>query len=165
MRSFREGVRSLYLFGRPLIQIGAHTLKMRDGRTFRIRGRHGDTRRIAKLLRRRIATVTGERMAQALRNNKVVRVHRKLRLTPRGLVAGKHKIPWSQADVRLKGRRLHVRRLNDKGKFKTVRKYGKQSINNLGGFMEVATTTIRNHQPDRFHTRVARGEPVARPGA
>ncbi len=157
LRTFREGLREIHLLGRPVFQRGAHSLTMRDGKTFRIKGIHGDTRRFVKAVRPYIADVTGTRMAQALRNGKSVRVHPQLVVSSGGLIAGKHKITWDKADVRVRRGRLSVCRLNKEGKFKTVQSYGTHTIDNLGGFLELATSTIKNHQPERFNIQTAGG--------
>src|SRR5690606_15289868 len=70
--TFREGVREIRLFERPVLQLGAHTLTMQDGRVFRFTGRYGDTRAFANAVRRYIAAVTGTRMAQALRQEQSI---------------------------------------------------------------------------------------------
>lgn len=151
VKSFRYGVRTIELFGRNWGQRGRLIFTMRDGGVFRLTQRHGDLRKALKIVRPHIAEVTGTVMGRALRNGKGVRLHRRLALSPAGIIAGKNKIPWSEADVRVKRGRLEIRRLNDKGKFRTVRRYPTSKIENLGGFLEVADSTIRNHQPERFN--------------
>lgn len=157
VRTFREGLRSIYLFGRPVLQRGAHVLKMRDDREYRITGRHGDTRLFLRAVRPYIADVTGVRMARLLRENRPVKVHKNLILHSKGLKIGKKSIPWSQADIKLTKRNLSIAQRDKKGKFKVVKRFSVHDIDNLGGFMEVATTTIRHHQPKRFNIKTAEG--------
>jgi hypothetical protein len=73
-----------------------------------------------------------------------------LSLWPRGIKVGKQQITWEQVDVTLKRSRLTIARLNKKGKFKRVKSFDTHTLDNVGGFMEVAIATIRNHQPERF---------------
>jgi hypothetical protein len=150
--SFREGARQLRLGPLVLAQMGAHELKMKDGRTFRVTAAHGDTRQFARLVRPYIADVTGARIGRTLRNQKTVRLHPQLVVAPQGLVAGQHKIPWSKANIRVKRGRLFIERL-EKERFKTVRSYPTYQVENLGGFVDVARSTIQNHQPKRFNIK------------
>jgi hypothetical protein len=151
--TFREGVRDLYLRGRPIYQRGAHVLKMRDGRVFKITGVHGDTRRFARIVRPLLADITGTKMGRALRDARSIRVHPTLTMLPNGVKVGKQSIPWEELDVAVKGQKLVIRRKNARGQFKTAKTYDTHQIDNLGGFMEVATMTIRNHQPERFNIK------------
>jgi hypothetical protein len=153
LKTFREGARTISLFGRPLVQVGALTLTMRDDATFKITSRHGDTREFVTAVRPFIADITGTVMGLALRQNKSVRLHPKFILAPSGVVAGKDKIRWSELDIVVKRGSMFVKRLNKKGKFKTVKKFSVHDINNLAGFLDVADSVIRNHQPERFAIR------------
>jgi hypothetical protein len=153
LRSFREGANTLRLFGRPLLTTGAHKLLMRDGEEFAFTGRLGDVDRFAHAIRNQIAETTGTVMGRALRNNKTVRLHPNLIVKPKGLVVDKHRIPWSRVNVETRGRKLDIQRLNDDGKFKTVKTFNIRDIDNLGGFLELADSTIRNHQPERFNVK------------
>lgn len=154
IRTFREGGRGLYLGRRPLVQWGAHTLTMVDGQTFRITPRYGDLRRVAAAIRPYAAEVTGTRMGRLLRQGKdkprPVRLHPRLTIWPGGVEIGKREIPWSALDVRVQNRRLAIRAKDAKGRFKIVKRYPVHTVDNLGGFVELATSTIRNHQPERF---------------
>jgi hypothetical protein len=150
LRNFREGGRGLYRGERPLFQWGAHTLTMSDGRKFRVTGAFGDLRKALKVLRRPTAHVMVIQIGQKLRHEQPVRVHPKLVLWPGGIEVNKHQIPWSEVEVKLDGTRLSVLRKSKDGQFGRVRSFSTHSLDNLGGFMEVARTTIRNHQRDRF---------------
>ncbi len=160
VKTFREGVRSFYIFDKPIYQRGAHTLVMRDGKTFRISARHGDTRRFARAVRRYIAEIHGQRMAQALREGKRVRIHNQLAIDSDGIIIGKKRIPWREADVRLKNNKLLIARLDKKGHFRPVKRFDTRKLDNWGGFIEVAMSVIRNHQPERFNIRTAPGYTV-----
>ncbi|HEX2907622.1 MAG TPA: hypothetical protein VHO69_12210 [Phototrophicaceae bacterium] len=153
---YREGGGGLYLGKRPLVQWGGYTLKMADGRVFKVTGRYGDLREFGKLTRRYPAAFTGTRMAQTLRDEQPVKVHRRLTLWPGGIEIGRQEIPWSELDLRVRGGRLVVLRKAAHGKFRVVRRYNIKNIDNVGGLMEVAISTIRNHQRERFEKR----EPV-----
>jgi hypothetical protein len=152
LRKYREGGYGVYLGKRPLVQLGGHRLTMRDGRVFKLIGAYGDLRRMAAAVRRPAAQVTGVYMGQTLRQERPVKLHRRLTVWPGGIEIGRTEIPWSDVDVKLRGQTLVVFRRNKAGKFKPYRRYSTRSMDNVGGFMEVATATIRNHQRERFGT-------------
>lgn len=150
LQTYRLGGHGLYWGKRVLLQWGAHTLKMRDGRVFRLSGIYGDLRTLASAVGRQAAHVTGIAMGKTLREEHPVKLHRRLTVWPGGIQVDKQEIPWSEVDVRLKGGQLTVFRKTSNGKFRTVRRYRASQIENVGGFMEVASITIRNHQRERF---------------
>lgn len=148
--AYREGVRGLYLARWPLLQWGQNTFVMADGQTFRYGQRFGDTRAGSDAVRRYAAYVTGVHMGRTLRAEQPVRLHPKLTVYPTGIESGQQDVHWSEADVQLDGDRLVIRRLEPDGRFKTIGRYALHDVDNVGGFLELAETTIRNHQPDRF---------------
>jgi hypothetical protein len=152
---FREGGQGIYLGKRPLLQWGAHTLIMADGQVFKVTPVHGNLRRFARAVRPYIAEATGVQMARALRDEQSVRLHRKLIVWPGGVEIGKREIPWSSLNVGLQRNALVIQAKDTKGKFKTVKRYNVRSVDNVGGFVELATSTIRNHQRERFEKRNA----------
>jgi hypothetical protein len=153
VKTFREGVRQLRLGRLVLGQIGAQTLTTRDGNVFKFTAMHGNTRRFASVIRPYLADMMGERMAVALRDNKVIRLHPDLVVMPAGIQSGKHKIRWSDLDVVLRRGRLFIKRADKNGRFKTVRAFGVHEVDNVGGFLELASSTIKNHQPERFNIK------------
>jgi len=155
LRSFRRGARTLKLFGRPILTTGAQTLTMRDGQVFRVRGRHGNVDRFAVAVAPYVAEATGTAMGRTLRAGKNVRIHPQVLVKPNGVVIGKKRIPWTHLDVQLRNGKLALRHVDNSGKFKTVKALSTRSIINLDGFMDVAESTIRNYQPERFdiHTQ------------
>ncbi|MFN8371715.1 MAG: hypothetical protein U0694_02400 [Anaerolineae bacterium] len=157
--SFREGARALRIAGRPLVQWGAHKLTMHDGRVFEFSSAHGDPREFARAVRPYIAEVTGTRMGKALRAEKPVKLHPKLIVWPGGLEIDKLKIPWTELDVKVGGGRMTVFQLNKNGKFKPVHHYPVPRIDNISGFVELATSTMRNYQPERFGIKTQRALP------
>jgi hypothetical protein len=150
---YREGGHGLYIGKRPLLQWGAQRLKMSDGRIFKVTGAHGDTRRFANAVRRPVSDYTGVWMGRSLRKEKPVRLHRQLTLYPGGVKAGKHEVHWSDMETRLRNGRLSILQKTPKGKFKTVKSFGFDSVDNVGGFLELAHGTIRNYQRERFDKR------------
>lgn len=153
VKTYREGGHGLYLGKRPILQWGGHRLKMQNGQTLTLGGQYGDLRQLGTILRRYAAHVTGIQMGQALRAEKPVKLNRRLTVWPGGVEVGKQEIPWSELEVQLKRDRLTILRRNQKGKFRPVRRYSVQQVDNVGGFMEVATATIRNHQRERFEKK------------
>jgi hypothetical protein len=148
--TYREAIHERKILGRKS-QRGALELKMINRREFKIMPLHGDVRHIAKFIRPIIADITGTAMGRALRNEKTVRLHRELALWSGGVKAGQHEIPWAELDVGIKNGMLIIRRKGEDARFKPVKRYAAGEINNLGGFMEIVTTTIPNYQPDRFN--------------
>jgi hypothetical protein len=151
VRAFRTGARAIRLGRWTLVQFGSQRLTMNDGQTYRIGALQGDMRRFAAAVRPYIADVTGTRIGRALRAGKSVKLHPKLVITGGGLVVGKKRIRWSDVDVSVKRGKLVVSQQNAKGNFKPVRRYDTRQIDNLAGFLDVAHSTIRNHQPQRFN--------------
>src|SRR5690606_33337138 len=92
-------------------------------------------------------------MGQALRNRKAVRLNDELAVSAAGLAAGKLKIPWSELDVTIRKGKLILSRKNAAGIFKPVKSYPLYRLENVGGFMDVAASTIKNHQPERFNIK------------
>jgi hypothetical protein len=148
--TYREGGRGLYIGKRSILQWGAHRLQMQDRQVFRITGAYGDFRKLGALIRRYAAHVTGIQMAKRLRDEQPMSLHSRLTLWPGGVQVGRREIPWSQVEVKLKNNRLSILERGANGKFKTVRAYNARQVDNVGGFMELATATIRNHQRERF---------------
>ncbi|MBI5669621.1 MAG: hypothetical protein HZC41_16585 [Chloroflexi bacterium] len=156
--TFREGGSGIYVGRRPVLQWGAHTLRMLDGRVLKITGAHGSLRQFADAVRRYPARVTGTRMAQTLRQEQPVKLHPRLTLWPGGIEAGRHEIPWSQVEVRVRNGRLVILRRGASGKFHVIRRYNIRQVDNVGGLMDLAPSTIRNHQRERFEKRQTASE-------
>jgi hypothetical protein len=148
--TFREGGRGIYIRNRPLVQWGAHTLSMDDGQVLRITPRYGNLRKMSAAIRPFAADITGSEMGRTLREEQPIQIHPRLTVWPGGVQIGKREIPWTIMDVRLKNGRLAVRAKDEKGRFKVVRTFPGHTVDNLGGFVELATATIRNYQPERF---------------
>jgi hypothetical protein len=153
VKTYREGGHGLYLGKRAILQWGGHRITMQNGQKLKLGGQYGDLRLLGSILRKYSARVTGMHMGQALRAEKPIKLNRRLTVWPGGVEVGKQEIPWSELEVQLKQNRLTILRLNNKGKFKPVRRYSVQQVDNVGGFMEVATATIRNHQRERFEKK------------
>jgi hypothetical protein len=151
----REGAGGLYLRRRPLVQWGAHTLTMTDGQVFRVTPVYGDLRRFVRAVRPLAAEVTGARMGRTLRQERPVRLHPQLTVWPGGVEAGKREIPWAELAVKVKQGRLVIYAKNEKGRFTPVRRYRVSRVDNVGGFLDLAGATIRNHQPERFTRKPA----------
>jgi hypothetical protein len=145
VQNFREGGHTSYLFGRPFLQWGRHTLTMSDNQVFYLAPRHGDLQKIARAIRPVIAEVTGIRIGRRLREEKPVKVHRRLTVWPGGLQIGKEELPWNVLNVSVKNQKLIIK-AKDRGKARTVGRFSIHSVDNLGGFMDIATSTIRNHR-------------------
>ncbi len=145
VQTFREGGRTRYLFGRPLLQWGSHKLTMNDKQVFRLKPAHGDLQKIARAIRPVVAEATGMHIGRRLREEKPVKLHRRLTIWPGGLQIGREELPWKVLNVGVKNQQLIVK-AKVKGKVRTVGRFSIHAVDNLGGFMEIATSTIRNHR-------------------
>lgn len=150
LATYREGASGIYIGNRPLAQWGAQTMTMLDGQSFKVTGAYGNLRDFTAATRRYAARVTGTRMAQTLREEQPVKLHPRLTLWPGGIQAGKEEIPWSQVEVRVRHGRVVVLKKTKSGKFHRIRRYNMKRVDNVGGLMDVTTSTIRNHQRERF---------------
>lgn len=142
VRRIREGARGIYLFRRPLIQWGAHTLEMDDEQVFRFRARLGNPRLFAHVVRPYAAYVTSIKISRELRDDRPVRLHPQLTLYKGGVEAGNTQIHWAEVDATVKRGRVQVRRRDAKG-YKTIRRYALHRVDNVGGFLEVVNSTHR----------------------
>lgn len=152
--TFRQGMRQVKIGNMILFQSGAHTFRMRDGNVLRFTPAHGDSKRFLLKVRPFISDIMGEKIGRALRNGMTVRVHPSLALSAEGIEVGKNRISWEDADVKLENRRLIISRKTKDGTFKPVKKLSTSEIDNLGGVVEIAHSTIKNHQPERFNIKV-----------
>jgi hypothetical protein len=147
VESFREGASGVYVGKQPILQWGAHRLTMEDGTILKVTPAHGDARRFAHAVRQPIADVTSARMSRALRQELPVRLHRRLTLYKGGIEANGKPIAWSRVRLDVRGGRLRVRQRRD-GRVSTVARFGVGSIDNFGGLLELAETTIRHHDTE-----------------
>lgn len=152
--SIREDTRVIALGKRPVLQFGAHRLVMDDGERFNVTGAYGDTRAFIKAVRKYAAAATGTRMGHMLRDEQPVRIHPRLTVWHGGVEIGKTELSWADIDMQVKNGKLIVYRKDAKGQFKPYKRFNVRRVENLGGFMEVAKTTIRHYQPDRFNIKV-----------
>jgi hypothetical protein len=157
VRNFREGYRQLKIGQMKLADWGGDTLEMKDGNTYTFTSRMGDPTIFARKVRPFISDTVGERMAQALREGKTIRLHPQLIVARSGVQARDEKIRWSEVDLKLRRGRLLVKRAEGAARtdkdFKTVATFPTRQINNLGPFLELASSTIKNHQPERYNIK------------
>ncbi len=137
LHTYREGTRTL-------------RLTMQNGRVLKIDSRYGDLSRWAQYIRQYAARVTGVYIARAIREERPVVLHPKLTVWPGGVEVDKVEIPWSAVDVRLQGQQLVVYKRAKSGNFQKVKAYNMHTVDNVGGFLEVAHSTMKNHQRERF---------------
>ncbi len=137
LHTYREGSRAL-------------RLTMQNGKVINIDNRFGDLPRWASYIRQYAARVTGVYIARAIREERPVVLHPKLTIWPGGIEVDKKEIPWSKVDVRLMGKKLVVFQRAQSGNFQKVKAYNMHTVDNVGGFLEVAHSTMKNYQRDRF---------------
>jgi len=137
LHTYREGSKAL-------------RLTMQDGKVVNIDSRYGNLADWAKYIRQYAARVTGVYIARAIREERPVVLHPKLTIWPGGVEVDKKEIPWSNVDVRLIGKQLVVFQRAKSGNFQKVKAYNVYTVDNVGGFLEVAHSTMKNHQRERF---------------
>ncbi|MBA3874165.1 MAG: hypothetical protein ABI970_20445 [Chloroflexota bacterium] len=137
LHTYREGSRAL-------------RLTMQNGKVVNIDRRYGDLAPWAGYIRQYAARVTGVYIARAIREERPVVLHPKLTIWPGGVEVDKKEIPWSNVDVRLMGKQLVVFQRAKSGNFQKVKAYNVHTVDNVGGFLEVAHSTMKNHQRERF---------------
>lgn len=163
LRAYRKGARIWRVFRLPVRRFGQHRLTMNDGRAFVLH--HGMTS--PELFERAmdpiIDALMGEKIANTLRAGGNVRLHKHLFLTKNGVVVlkggKKIGIKWSSADIRQMGGQLGIYAAGKNGKFKLVRRFPVHTVDNLGGFLELADATLSSHQPERFNLKTVGQNP------
>lgn len=155
LKAYRKGARTWRLGRIPIRKFGQHRLTMNDGKTFVLHHAITSPEAFERVLDPIINAVMGEKIANTLRSDQAVKLHPKLIVTKNGVVVlkGGKKIglKWSNVNLLHQRGKLIVQTLGKNGKFKTVQGFADHTIDNLGGFLELAETTIANHQPNRYH--------------
>jgi len=143
---FREGSRALCLFGRPLIVWGAQILTMEDGSEYRFSPYLGDTTVFAEYVRPYAAHITSLRMGKALRQEQPVKLSDKLVIYPGGVSVRRTEVPWAELRVSVNDRysRISLRRVRPGSKPKVLAKMPVHSLDNAGGFVEIARPQIES---------------------
>lgn len=137
IKSYREGSRML-------------RLTMQNGGVITIDRRYGDLSKWAAIIRQYAARVTGVYIARAIREEQPVHLHPDLTVWSGGIEVSKKEIPWSEVDARLVKKQLIIYQRAKSGNFQPVRAFKMETVDNIGGFLEVAHSTMKNHQRDRF---------------
>lgn len=155
VKAVMEDPHAWYFRGKPRLQWGNVTFKMRDGATYRLTAAHGDLPEFLRRVRPYYVEVLGARMGQQLRLGKGFRVHPRLGVTPAGLVLdGARKLPWETLRVELGNRHLVLYQLDTDGTATPVEKLPLKKIQNLGGFMDLVESTTETFQrPNPYKKR------------
>lgn len=111
---------------------------------------HGQPDEFGDVVAPYAAFVTSKMIAESLRHDRAVRLHPRLTIYPGGIEARNVEIPWSELDVAVKGSRLVISRREANGRFRVVKRYRTNSVDNVGGFMEVVHGMLPRAQPERF---------------
>jgi len=147
VKAVREDPHAWFWRGKPVLQWGHITFKMRDGSVYRFTPAHGNMLAFLRRVREQYAAETGTRMGQMLRLNKSFRVHPKLGVTPAGLlIDDKKRIEWKNLQIQNDGSKLIVSRISDNGNIQQVRTYPVKQIDNFAGFMELVESNIDTFQ-------------------
>ncbi|MCA0458088.1 MAG: hypothetical protein LCI00_29245 [Chloroflexi bacterium] len=137
IKTYREGSKEL-------------RLTMKNGDVLTIDRRYGEFERWASYIRRYAAQITGVHIARAIREERPVHLHPKLVVWPGGVEVDKKEIPWADVEARLNKGKLTIYQKSKAGGFQKVRQYKMNTVDNIGGFLEVAHSTMKNHQRERF---------------
>lgn len=157
--AFREGVRGLYLFNRPVMQWGSHRITFADKTALVFRPHHGDGRVFARAVRPYAARVTGARIGQYLRQEQPVRLHKRLIVHPGGVEANGQEIHWDDLHLARAGGRLIVRwrdaARSGQGKraWRTAGRFSIASVDSVDGLMEVWKGVAQTRQAARSRSR------------
>lgn len=153
LKEYRDTTGGIKFLRWHLTRRGGLLFTMRDGESYLLTAQHGDLDALKAEIEPIIADITGTIIGRALRNKKQVQLHPKLAITGGGIIAGKDKLRWSAVDVQVKNGRVSIFRVNPDGRMKVVQKFKQRDVINLPGFLDVAESTIRNHQPERFNIK------------
>jgi hypothetical protein len=148
--NLREGYRQYKLFGRMIGQTGTADFTFADGRTLRLKPPHGDLKKAVDTVRPVITDLISSKMGAALRDGQKLHIHKRITMVAKGIKAGNEAIRWQDADVAVKNGRLTVSKRGKGGKFTPVVRVPTRSVDNLDGFVDLASGVIEAHQPDRF---------------
>ena len=100
-----------------------------------------------------ISEALGVKMADTLRSGQAVKLHPGLMVSKAGVIVFKGRkkigIKWSQADIKVVGGQLIIGAAGKNGRFKTVRRYPADRVDNLGGFLDLSEVMLTAHQPNR----------------
>jgi hypothetical protein len=147
VKTVYEDPHAWFFRGKPRLQWGHITLKMRDGQTFRFTAAHNSLLQFLQRVRPYYASEQGTRMGQLLRLNKTFHVHEKLQVVPAGLIIdNKKQVKWQNLKLDMTERDLIIRQVAPNGDIQKVRSFPLKQIRNLGGFIEVTESTIETFQ-------------------
>lgn len=143
---YREGIRAVRLFGRPLLTWGAHVLTTENGNEYRFTPGMGDARVFAQYVRPYCSHVTSLRMGKALRSDQPVKLSERLTIYPGGVAVGKTEVPWAELRVTVdpSWRRITLRRMQNGGRPRIIARFPVHSLDNAGGFVEIARPQIES---------------------
>jgi hypothetical protein len=145
--AFREGVRAVQVFGRRWLERGAHTITVENGREYRFTPAMGDADAFAQYVRPYAAHVTSLRMGRALNLEQPIKLSDKLVLYPGGVAWKRAEVPWAELRVAVDGdwSQITLRRVQPGVKPKVLARLPLYSIDNAGGFVEIARPMIESH--------------------
>lgn len=158
VKTVREFPGELKIAGRVVRHTGGVTLKMRDGTVFTFTPIHGNVRDLIRRVSPYYAEEIGIRMGQAIRMGKTIQIHPQIAFAEQGLRIGDKTLSWARVNLDMTDdeRDLLINRFDKQGNIKPVVSIPTAEIDNLGGFLEIATTTIENHQRETRYKRSTR---------
>lgn len=145
--AFREGVRAVRVFGRRWLEWGAQTITVENGRAYRFLPSMGDATAYAQYVRPYAAQVTSLRMGRALNKEQPIKLSDQLVLYPGGVAWKRAEVPWSELRVTVDPdwSEITLRRVRPGVKPKVLARMPVTSLDNAGGFVEIARPMIESH--------------------
>jgi hypothetical protein len=143
---FREGARAFRLFGRPVLEWGAHILTTEDGSEYRFSPAMGDATAFAQYVRPYAAHITSLRLSKALNREQPVKLSGQLVIYPGGVAWKRAEVPWRELRVTVDPawKQITLRRVQPGLKAKVLARLPTHSLDNAGGFVEVARPQIES---------------------
>jgi hypothetical protein len=149
-----ENPRGWYWRGKPRLQWGGVTFKLRDGSVYKVTGAHGDLLEFIGAVQPHYGAEMGVQMGQRLRQQKGFKVHPQVTVMPAGLVLGDdRRIGWKRLHLGVEGRELVLGRMDDAGTVKVVERIPTHKVENLAGFIELAEATAETFQRPNPYAR------------
>ncbi|MFZ4828954.1 MAG: hypothetical protein ACOYLB_16515 [Phototrophicaceae bacterium] len=141
-------VRRLYKHTRSgKVRSGHIEWVMRDGQTFRYETHHGDLDHFVQKVEPYANSEIGSRMAHWVRGGQLFKIHPKLGVHPEGILIGEDQLlEWAYLALSVQKDKVEISLRNEDQTLEEVVSVPVWEVINLGGFIELASTTTENYQ-------------------
>ena len=128
-------------------QRGYIELMMRDGQTFQYGTHHGDLDQFVAKVEPYANAEIGNRMAHWVRSGQIFKIHPRIAVHPEGiLIDGEHLLDWVYLTLTVNNDLLQIAIRHPDESVEPLLNLPVPEVVNLGGFMELASTTAENYQ-------------------